>query len=85
MTLDEIAAALKFDSREDMYEASFAFKEEGDVTWWITGLPDGRWAAWDDSEIDLARVQVFNSESEAADELQAGWLASHSAGEEAPL
>lgn len=82
MTIDELATALGFDSREALYGASNDFAEESDVTWWVTGLPDGRWAAWDDSEIDLARVQMFDSESEAEDELQAGWIINHPAGKE---
>ena len=82
MNINDFASALGFDSREALYDASNDFAEEGDITWWVTGLPNGRWAAWDDSEIDLARVQMFDSESEAEDELQAGWDIDHPAGKE---
>jgi len=79
MTMEELAVSLGFESREEMYARSSLFAEEGDITWWITRLSDGRWAVWDDSEIDLARVQMFDSESEAEDELQAGWDIDHPA------
>ncbi len=79
--MEEFAQALGFASREALWGASEIFAEEGDVSWYITALPDGRWASWDDAELDLGRVQFFASRSEALAEQEAGWKASHSSEE----
>mgnify|MGYP001206596670 CR=1 FL=1 len=38
---------------------------EGDIHWYITRLPDGRYAAWDDAELSLDRVEYFDTREEA--------------------
>lgn len=56
---DEFAQALGFDSYEALGAASEVIVSESDVDWFITKLPDGRWAAWDDAELALDRVAYF--------------------------
>lgn len=41
--------------------------EQHQITWYITRLPDGRWAAWDDAEISLNRVKYFDTRQEAVE------------------
>lgn len=62
---DEFAQALGFDSYEALGAASEVIVSENDVDWFITQLPDGRWAAWDDSELSLDRVAYFDTREEA--------------------
>ena len=58
--IDEFAEALGFDSYEDLLEASEVVVREGDIYWYVTPLPGGRWAAWDDAErLSLDRVEFF--------------------------
>src|SRR5690606_40387467 len=56
---DEFAAAMGFADYEALIAASESVFQQGDVDWYVTALPDGRWAAWDDSEIALDRVAYF--------------------------
>lgn len=63
----EFAEALGFDSYESLMEASESVVREGDIDWYITQLPDGRWAAWDDAELSLNRVEFFDTREEAAE------------------
>ena len=57
---EEFAEALGFDSYEDLLEASEVVVREGDIYWYVTCLPGGRWAAWDDGEwLSLDRVEFF--------------------------
>src|SRR5690606_28034711 len=62
---DEFAQAQGFDSYEALGAASEVIVSENDVDWFITQLPDGRWAAWDDSELSLDRVAYFDTREEA--------------------
>jgi len=59
--MDELkfAEALGFDSYESLMQASKSVVREGDIDWFITQLPDGRWAAWDDTELSLDRMAFF--------------------------
>ena len=58
--MDEFAEALGFASYEDLLEESEVVIREGDVYWYVTCLPNGRWAAWDDAEwLSLDRVEFF--------------------------
>ena len=59
MTRDQFAQVLGFSSYEALMQASEAIVTEGDIDWFITQLPDGRWAAWDDAELALDRVAHF--------------------------
>ena len=57
--MDEFAEALGFASYEDLLEESEVVIREGDVYWYVTQLPDGRWVAWDDAELAVDRVAYF--------------------------
>ena len=59
------AEALGFDSYESLMQASELVVREGCIDWFITRLPDGRWAAWDDVELSLDRVKYFATREEA--------------------
>lgn len=65
MTRDQFAQALGFSSYEVLMQASESVVTEGDVDWYVTQLPDGRWAAWDDAELSLSRVEYFATREEA--------------------
>jgi len=56
---DEFAAAMGFADYEALIAASESVVQQGDVDWYVTQLPDGRWAAWDESELSLDRVAYF--------------------------
>ena len=74
MNMEELAKAFGFASeRVLLEEASEIVVEEGDITWYITRLPDGRWAAWDDAEISLDRVAYFATREEAVKFHRAGF------------
>lgn len=61
----EFAEALGFDSYKSLMQASKSVVRVCDVDWFITQLPDGRWAAWDDAELALDRVAYFDTREEA--------------------
>lgn len=63
----EFAEAMGFDSYEELMQASESVVREGDIDWFITKLPNGRWAAWDDVELSLDRVEYFDTREEAAE------------------
>src|SRR5690606_14203978 len=63
--IEGFAEALGFASYEDLVEESEVIFREGDIYWYVTCLPGGRWAAWDDAEISLDRVMYFNTRGEA--------------------
>lgn len=65
MTRDQFAQALGFSDFEVLVQASESVIKEGDIDWFITQLPDGRWAAWDDAELSLDRVMYFATRREA--------------------
>src|SRR5690606_30992894 len=58
---DEFAQAMGFGSYDELARASETIVTTGDVGWYVTALPDGRWAAWDESELSLDRVAYFES------------------------
>lgn len=62
---DGFAMALGFDDYEALCQASESIVSEGDVDWFVTRLPDGRWAAWEDAELSLDRVEYFDTREEA--------------------
>lgn len=69
----EFAEALGFSDYNDLCEKSEIVHEEpGDVTWYVTELPDGRWAAWDDAELAASRVSYHNSRETAIAYQQSG-------------
>lgn len=66
MTMEEFAQHLGFATESVLLEdASEIAVVEGDIHWYITRLPDGRWAAWDDSELSPDRVSYFDTREEA--------------------
>jgi 4-hydroxyphenylpyruvate dioxygenase-like putative hemolysin len=69
---EKFAKELGFTDYSDLCENSVVIFEEGDVTWYVTELPNGRWAAWDDAEISLRRVAYFATRDEAVAYQKAG-------------
>jgi len=67
MTEEEFAEALGFDSYESLMQASESVVSEGYIDWYVTALPDGRWAAWDDAELSMDRVEFFDTREEAVE------------------
>jgi len=63
--MEEFAKALGFNDYEALIRASESIIKEGDIDWFITQLPNGRWISWDDSELSLDRVMYFNTRGEA--------------------
>jgi hypothetical protein len=57
---DVFASSLGFRDRDALMDASREVYREGDISWYITEIPDGRWAAWDDAEIGIDRVEYFD-------------------------
>ncbi len=64
---DEFAQKLGFKHYERLLNASETVHEEGDISWFVTILPDGQYAAWDEAELALDRVEYFDSWWEAED------------------
>ena len=46
-------------------KASEIIIEDHDIRFYVTRLPDGRYAAWDDSELSPDRVSYFETREEA--------------------
>ena len=65
MTRDQFAQALGFYDYEALMQVSESVVTEGDVDWYVTALPCGHWAAWDDAELALDRVTYFATREEA--------------------
>lgn len=65
VTHDQFAQAFGFSDYEALMQNSEAVIREGDIDWFVTRLPDGRWAAWDDAELSLDRVMYFSTRGEA--------------------
>lgn len=73
---EAFAKVLGFDSWSQLMDASEHIVSEGDIDWWISRLPDGRWAAWDDAELSVDRVEYFSTRKEAVDFQREGFEAS---------
>lgn len=69
MTKEYFAKELGFETWEELLEKSHLVLTSGDVSVLVTPLEDGRFAAWDDFEVDLDRVSYFES-LEAATKFQ---------------
>ena len=65
MTQDQFAQMLGFADYEKLIQESEPVIREGDVTWYVTKLPDGRWAAWDEWELAEDRVMRLPTRGEA--------------------
>lgn len=74
MRIDEFAQELGFQNADALFAASEpVYEEAGLVTWFLTRLPDGRWATWDDAEIALDRVKFYATEKLARKGLAEDW------------
>ncbi len=70
---EKFAKELGYTDYSDLCEKSeVVYEEPGDITWYVTELPDGRWAAWDDAEISLHRVTYHATRDEAVAYQKAG-------------
>ena len=58
ISMSKLAQAFGFKDEVALYEASQSQLTEGGIDWYLTRLPDGRYAAWDDAEIALDRVFI---------------------------
>lgn len=57
MTPDRFAQHLGYNTYEELMQHSEpAVYPNKDITWYVTRLPNGLWAAWDDSELSPDRV-----------------------------
>jgi len=65
MTRDQFAQMLGFKDYETLIQDSESVIREGDIAWYITKLPCGHWAAWDEWELSVDRVVYFATRSEA--------------------
>lgn len=77
MTEIQFAQALGFEDYDALLAASevVAHERGNDVQWYITRLHDGRWAAWDDAELDIDRVGYAEHEIGAIDLIYDGLVA----------
>lgn len=68
MDMDQFADYLGFDSADALLvKASEIIIEDHDIRFYVTRLPDGRYAAWDDSELSPYRVSYFDTREEAVE------------------
>ena len=65
MTNKKFAQALGFSSFEDLVRASESIIKESNADWYVTQLPDGRWASWKDADLSIDMVMHFNTRGEA--------------------
>lgn len=63
---DTFANALGYRHYEALMAVAEPIAKDGDVHLFVSELPDGRWAAWDDAEIALDRVKIFPNREAAA-------------------
>lgn len=62
---DAFARELGYADWDRLMAVSEHVVSNGDVDWWITRLPNGKWAAWDDAELAADRVECFDTREEA--------------------
>jgi len=65
MTHDRFAQALGYADWAALMQTSEPVISEGDISWYVTHLPDGHWATWDEAELSPDRVMRFASRGEA--------------------
>lgn len=65
LSRDDFAQFLGFPDSEALGRASEEIIREGDVSWYVTRLQDGRWVAWDDAELTLDRIACFRTRDDA--------------------
>lgn len=54
-----------FEDEKAMWDATERAASDGEATWYITRLPDGRWAAWSSERIAADRITYHSSRDEA--------------------
>ena len=62
---DGFARWFGYDSWDALLAASDPIVRYVDIDWYVTALPDGRWVAWDDSELSIDRVRYFSTREAA--------------------
>ena len=65
MNRDKFAQTLGFADYEKLIQESEVIINEGEAGWYVTKLPNGQWAAWDEWELAPDRVAFFNSRGQA--------------------
>lgn len=65
MNHKKFAQNLGFSSYEALVRASEPVIKEGDVNWYVTQLPDGRWASWKDADLSIDMIMHFFTRGEA--------------------
>jgi len=74
----EFAQALGYADEQELWDKMEEIYKEGDVSWYIAKLPDGRWITFDDAELALDRVNFFRTKREAKRDLAEAWRESKS-------
>lgn len=57
---DVFARTLGFRDYDSLIIASRKISQKGNISQYITELPDGRWAVWNDNELAYDRVAIFD-------------------------
>jgi len=65
MNRDKFAQMLGFADYEKLIQSSEPIIREGEINWYVTKLPSGQWAAWDEWELAEDRVMRFSTRGEA--------------------
>lgn len=73
MDRSEFARALGFRDADALDEASESFDDEYGSASYITNLPDGRWAVWDEDDLAANRIMYYNTREEAEDSIRLGY------------
>lgn len=73
MDRDEFARSLGFRDADALDEASEPYDDEYGLTSYITCLPDGRWAVWDEDDMAANRVSYYNTREEAEDSINTAY------------
>ena len=85
-TVADLVRVLGVEEIRDLAARSEVFDHEGafgaDVTAFVTHLPDGRWAAWNDFDGDSGSVEVCDDRDDAIAEQELGVEASRSVQED---
>ena len=61
-----LAKALGFDSFQSLLAASHHTDSNDGLSWYLTGLPDSTWAAWNDVQLHLDRHYASREEALAS-------------------
>lgn len=72
MSMTEFARTIGYADWDRLMEASEHVASNGDINWWITRLPNGKWAAWDDSKLSPDRIHNTDTREQAIEFIQGG-------------